>query len=443
MSDNLVPNTRSTPPNVLNQNLAIIGSGIAGLTAAHVLSRRHRVTVFEANDYIGGHTHTVPVSLDQAGQTRDYQVDTGFIVCNDRNYPNFLRLLQKLNVAIQPTEMSFSVLNPALGLEYNGHNLDTLFAQRRNLLSPRFLRFVRDILRFNKAAKQQLDSLSTTADEPVTLDRFLAGLGLSPMLRDNYLLPMVAAIWSCSVRQAGEFPLDFFLRFFLNHGLLDIKNRPQWYVLKGGSHSYVEPLTEPFRANLHLNAPVSAVLREPDQVQVVVNGEKQQFDQVIFACHSDQALALLQTPSTAEAAVLTDLKYQENDVTLHWDAALMPRRKKAWASWNFLAGQADSERLPVVTYSMNILQGIGSIEDEKPLLVSLNANDLIEPTKVIRRFRYAHPVYSLAGARAQQRRSEICGVDRIHYCGAYWYNGFHEDGVRSALDVCERFGETL
>ncbi|MEZ5491936.1 MAG: FAD-dependent oxidoreductase [Gammaproteobacteria bacterium] len=423
-----------------SQNIAIVGSGIAGLTAAHLLSRNNRVTVFEAADYAGGHTHTVPVTLEQAGKLRTYQVDTGFIVCNDRNYPNFLKLLSSLGVSTQPTEMSFSVLNPALGLEYNGHNLDTLFAQRSNLLKPRFIRFVLDILRFNKAAKARASSGDPGSQ---TLNDFLGELKLSPLLRDNYLLPMVAAIWSCSVTQAGDFPLDFFLRFFLNHGLLDIKNRPQWHVLKGGSNSYIEPLTAPFKDSLLLNTPVTSISRRDDCVELVTAESARQFDQVIVACHSDQALALLSNPSTQERAVLSNLLYQENDVTLHWDTTLMPKRKKAWASWNFLAGQQDAERLPVVTYSMNILQEIGSIHDEKPLLVSLNANDLIAPDKVVQRFRYAHPVYSLAGARAQQRRSEICGVDRIHYCGAYWYNGFHEDGVRSALDVCARFGETL
>ena len=422
------------------QNIAVIGSGISGLTASYLLSRRHQVTVYEANDYIGGHTHTVPVSLEQNGQEQRYAVDTGFIVCNDRNYPNFLKLLKQLDVNLRPTEMSFSVNNPAIGLEYNGHNLDTLFAQRSNLLSPRFIRFVLDILRFNKAAKEQIQA--STAKE-VTLNEFLQGLQLSPLLRDNYLLPMVAAIWSCSVKQAGEFPLDFFLRFFLNHGLLDIRNRPQWYVLENGSNSYVEPLTAPFRDSLHLNSPVSSVVRRDQGVEVISNGEAKLFDQVVLACHSDQALGMLENPTTAEQSVLSDLCYQDNDVTLHWDGKLMPSRKKAWASWNFLAAQPDADNLPIVTYSMNILQGIGSILDPKPLLVSLNATHLIDPDKVIGQYRYAHPVYSLESANAQQRRPEICGLDRVHFCGAYWYNGFHEDGVRSALDVCKRFGLKL
>ncbi len=423
-----------------NQRIAVVGSGIAGLTCAHLLSREHAVTVYEANDYIGGHTHTVPVSLQQDGQRHAYDVDTGFIVCNDRNYPSFLALMAKLKVPLKPAEMSFSVTNPALGLEYNGHNLDTLFAQRRNLLNPRFIRFVRDILRFNKAAKAQHGRPENTT---LTLDDFLDGLSLSPMLRDNYLLPMVAAIWSCSVQQAGSFPLDFFLRFFLNHGLLDVKNRPQWYVLDGGSHRYIEPLTAPFAGSIRLGCPVNAVARNESGVTVQAGGESVCYDQVILACHSDQALKLLTNPTAGESGILSNLPYQNNQVTLHWDTSIMPRRKKAWASWNFLAGSTDTGSLPVVTYSMNILQGIGSIHDPRPLLVSLNADHLIDSSKVIDRFCYAHPVYSLDSSRARQRRSEICGRDRIHYCGAYWYNGFHEDGVRSGLDVCKKFGAGL
>ena len=422
------------------QKIAVIGSGISGLTAAYLLSRRHNVSVYEANDYIGGHTHTVPVSLDQAGRPFQYHVDTGFIVCNDRNYPNFLKLLAQLGVDLQPTEMSFSVTNPALDIEYNGHNLDTLFAQRSNLFKPKFIRFVLDILRFNRAAKAEVQA-SITGN--ATLNDFLQELRLSPMLRDNYLLPMVAAIWSCSVRQAGEFPLEFFLRFFLNHGLLDIKDRPQWYVLKGGSHSYIDSLTAPYRDSLHLNSTVTAVERRETGVEIQIGGNTTLFDQVILACHSDQALALLENPSAAEKAILGDLDYQDNKVTLHWDESLMPKRKKAWASWNFLAAQPDTDTLPIVTYCMNILQGIGSINDPKPLLVSLNATHLIDPDKIIGEYRYAHPVYSLESSAAQQRRHEICGADRVHYCGAYWYSGFHEDGVRSALDVCKRFGIDL
>jgi predicted NAD/FAD-binding protein len=254
---------------------------------------------------------------------------------------------------------------------------------------------------------------------------------------------MVAAIWSCSVKQAGEFPLTFFLRFFLNHGLLDVKNRPQWYVLTGGSHSYIEPMIREFKDKIHINSPVTRIRRSPHGVDLQVGDSTQEFDQVIVACHSDQALSLLDRPTAAEQQILSRIPYQENDVVVHSDTEFMPVRKNAWASWNFLAAQPDSDQLPIVTYSMNILQGIGSIHDKDPLLVTLNANEMINEEKIICKFRYSHPVYSTESSHAQARRNEICGKDRVHYCGAYWYNGFHEDGVRSALDVCKRFGMTL
>lgn len=416
-----------------SQRIAIVGSGIAGLTAAHLLARKHDICVFEANDYIGGHTHTVPVEMEGF----QHEIDTGFIVCNDRNYPNFLKFMDRLGVPLQPTEMSFSVRNDSENLEYNGHNLNTLFAQRTNLLRPRFLRLVSDILTFNKASKA---AIAQQQIEDITLDEFLAQQNLSDTLRLNYLLPMVAAIWSCSVQQAGQFPLAFFLRFFLNHGLLDIKDRPQWYVLEGGSHAYIAPMTDSFRDRIRLNAPVRTVTRNEGSVSLKTDAGTETFDQVIFACHSDQALALLQDASVQENEVLGAIAYQNNSVILHTDVGLMPKRKLAWASWNFLAGETATHELPLVTYSMNILQGVQSPE---PFLVSLNAKHEINPDKILQEFVYAHPVYSTASNAAQARRDEICGHKRTHFCGAYWYNGFHEDGVRSALDVAKRFGESL
>lgn len=424
----------TSAPHLKKQNIAVIGSGISGLTCAYLLSQKNQVTLFEANDYIGGHTHTVPVDMD--GKT--HFVDTGFIVCNNRNYPNFLKLMKQIGVQLQETEMSFSVNNPQLNLEYNGHSLSTLFAQKRNLFRPSFYALLSDILRFNKEAKSLLASEKNTDG---TLDKYLNSMGLSDLFRDNYLLPMVAAIWSCSVKQAGQFPLKLLLRFFQNHGLLDVSGRPQWYVLKGGSHAYIPALTAPLADHIRLNCPVLSVTRlGSGQVNVQTANNTETFDQVIMACHSDQALKLLGEPTVAEQQVLGGLKYQQNDVVLHYDAGLMPSRKAAWASWNFLARQADDEALPCVTYSMNILQNITS---SKPLLVSLNAGDKIAGNKVIQRFQYAHPVFDADTVASQQRRHEICGTHNIHFCGAYWYNGFHEDGVRSALDVCKRFGLKL
>ena len=415
------------------QRIAIIGSGISGLTTAYLLHKSHEITLFEANDYIGGHTHTVKVAQGE----QSYDIDTGFIVCNDRNYPNFLKLMDKLNIAMQPTEMSFSVRNNPLGLEYNGHNLNTLFSQRRNLLRPKFYRLIRDILYFNKAAKKAIEE---GVAENITLDTFVNQQSLSDIFKNNYLLPMAAAIWSCSMEQAGEFPLQFFLKFFLNHGLLDIKNRPQWYAVKGGSKAYIDPMTSGFKDQIRLSTPVNSVVRDDSWIEVNHATGKETFDQLVFACHSDQALDLLKNASIEEKAILGELLYQQNDVILHSDASLMPKKSLSWASWNFLAGEQEHNDPTLVTYYMNILQGIAS---DQPFLVSLNARHKIDPEKIIGEYDYTHPVYSVAGMKAQSRRNEISGVGRIHYCGAYWYNGFHEDGVRSALDIGEKFGVSL
>ena len=415
------------------QRIAIIGSGISGLTTAYLLHKSHEITLFEANDYIGGHTHTVKVAQGE----QSYDIDTGFIVCNDRNYPNFLKLMDKLNIAMQPTEMSFSVRNDPLGLEYNGHNLNTLFSQRRNLLRPKFYRLIRDILYFNEAAKKAIEE---GVAENITLDTFVNQQSLSDIFKNNYLLPMAAAIWSCSMEQASEFPLQFFLKFFLNHGLLDIKNRPQWYAVKGGSKAYIDPMTSGFKDQIRLSTPVNSVVRDDSWIEVNHATGKETFDQLVFACHSDQALDLLKNASIEEKAILGELPYQQNDVILHSDASLMPKKSLSWASWNFLAGEQEHNDPTLVTYCMNILQGIAS---DQPFLVSLNARHKIDPEKIIGEYDYTHPVYSVAGMKAQSRRNEISGVGRIHYCGAYWYNGFHEDGVRSALDIGEKFGVSL
>ena len=415
------------------QRIAIIGSGISGLTTAYLLHKSHEITLFEANDYIGGHTHTVKVAQGE----QSYDIDTGFIVCNDRNYPNFLKLMDKLNIAMQPTEMSFSVRNDPLGLEYNGHNLNTLFSQRRNLLRPKFYRLIRDILYFNEAAKKAIEE---GVAENITLDTFVNQQSLSDIFKNNYLLPMAAAIWSCSMEQAGEFPLHFFLKFFLNHGLLDIKNRPQWYAVKGGSKAYIDPMISGFKDQIRLSTPVNSVVRDDSWIEVNHATGKETFDQLVFACHSDQALDLLKNASIEEKAILGELLYQQNDVILHSDASLMPKKSLSWASWNFLAGEQEHNDPTLVTYCMNILQGIAS---DQPFLVSLNARHKIDPEKIIGEYDYTHPVYSVAGMKAQSRRNEISGVGRIHYCGAYWYNGVHEDGVRSALDIGEKFGVSL
>lgn len=412
--------------------IAIIGSGISGLTAGYLLGDRHQLTLFEANNYLGGHTATVDVTL--AG--RSYAVDTGFIVFNDRTYPNFQALLARIGVPSRPTEMSFSVHNALTGLEYNGHSLRTLFAQRSNLWNGRFYGLLAEIVRFNLLAKRALAEQRLSDRD--TLGDFLAGHGFSDFFAEHYLLPMGAAIWSATLADSRDFPLAFFLRFFNHHGLLNLTDRPQWYVVEGGSRSYIPRLTAPLR-DIRLNSPVLGVTRHADGVSIESGQGIEQFDEVIFACHADQALALLSDASEAERRVLGGLAYRNNEVVLHTDTRLLPRHRQAWASWNYwLDGQPDA--LPCVTYNMNILQGLTAPDT---LCVTLNRSRDIDPQKILRRFQYAHPLYNRAAIAAQARRREICGRQHTHFCGAYWYNGFHEDGVNSALDVCARFGVGL
>lgn len=408
--------------------IAVVGAGVAGLTAARHLRRKFDIHVFEANDYAGGHSHTVEAEVEG----RRFQVDTGFVVCNDRNYPSYLAMLKELRVSLVPTEMSFSVSNPALGLEYNGHNLNTLFAQRSNLWRGSFHRMLLDILRFNRAARRHTgrgDARDTTVGEFVRRQRF------GRLFADDYLLPMVAAIWSCEPSQANAFPMTMLARFFANHGLLNLFNRPRWFTVAGGSRTYVQALTADFADRIHLSTPVRGVSRGPAGVRLRFDGGGEDFDQVVLACHSDQALALLESPTRAETGILGAIPYRSNSVLLHHDATLMPRQRRAWASWNFRAGDAAGGRPPVVTYCMNILQ---KLQSPKPLLVSLNAENLVDPSAVLAEFNYSHPQYSAQSLRAQARLGEICGASGIHYCGAWRHDGFHEDAVRSALDVCRR-----
>ncbi|MGA4636334.1 NAD(P)/FAD-dependent oxidoreductase [Pseudomonas solani] len=413
--------------------VAIIGSGISGLTCAWLLSRRHDIQLFEASDWIGGHTHTVDVQLGG----RDYAVDTGFIVFNDWTYPNFIRLLERLGVASQPTEMSFSVRDPASGLEYNGNNLNSLFAQRRNLLSPGFWGMLREILRFNREAQADLDAGRISA--AITLGDYLQLGGYGARFRDHYLVPMGAAIWSMPLDDMLAFPLQFFVRFFKNHGLLSVSHRPQWRVVSGGSRSYVAPLTAGFAERIRLACPVSWVERDAEGVTVHSAAGSERFDKVVFACHSDQALALLAQPTASEREVLGALPYAANEVVLHTDTRLLPERRLAWASWNYRLG-GPTQRPAAVTYNMNILQGI---EAPETFCVSLNQGEAIDPARVLARFSYAHPQFSLPGLLAQARWEEINAKRHSYFCGAYWGNGFHEDGVVSALRVAREFGEAL
>lgn len=412
------------------KRIAIIGSGISGLTSAYLLSQKHNVTVFEKNDRIGGHTATV--DIEKAGQK--YAIDTGFIVFNDKTYPNFLALMADIGIGKQATEMSFSVHNCQTGMEYNGHNLNTLFAQRWNLFRPKFWGLVKDILRFNKQCKSIFEKQQYQSG--YTLGAFLAENNFSDFFAEHYILPMGAAIWSSSLAQMETFEFRFFVQFFHHHGLLNIADRPQWYVIPKGSRSYLTPLCRPFKNNIILNADISGIKRLDSKVQIHFNnGNSEVFDEVVIACHSDEALALLNDASEDEKTILSAMPYSENSVILHTDKKLLPRRKAAWASWNYQLSQ-DRDKAASVTYNMNILQGINS---PHTFCVTLNQKEAIDPSKILREFIYHHPIFSAESVKAQQQRQLICGVNHTHFAGAYWHNGFHEDGVQSGVEVAARF----
>jgi predicted NAD/FAD-binding protein len=412
------------------KRIAIIGSGISGLTSAYLLSQKHNVTVFEKNDRIGGHTATV--DIEKAGQK--YAIDTGFIVFNDKTYPNFLALMADIGIGKQATEMSFSVHNCQTGMEYNGHNLNTLFAQRRNLFRPQFWGLVKDILRFNKQCKSIFEKQQYQSG--YTLGAFLTENNFSDFFAEHYILPMGAAIWSSSLAQMETFEFRFFVQFFHHHGLLNIADRPQWYVIPKGSRSYLTPLCQPFKNNIILNADISGIKRLDSKVQIHFNnGNNEVFDEVVIACHSDEALALLNDASEDEKTILSAMPYSENSVILHTDKKLLPQRKAAWASWNYQLSQ-DRDKAASVTYNMNILQGINS---PHTFCVTLNQKEAIDPSKILREFIYHHPIFSAESVKAQQQRQLICGVNHTHFAGAYWHNGFHEDGVQSGVEVAARF----
>ncbi|MFN5745272.1 MAG: NAD(P)/FAD-dependent oxidoreductase [Methylococcaceae bacterium] len=407
--------------------IAIVGSGISGLVAAFKLSGRHDITVYEAADRIGGHTHTHEIPL--AGKI--WSVDTGFIVFNDWTYPNFIRLLDELGIQSSASSMSFSVRCDTSGLEYNGTSLNTLFAQRRNLLRPSFLRMVRDILRFNREAPAVLD----TPTDQLQLKDYLQAGRYGREFRDHYIIPMGAAIWSAAPEEMLKFPARYFIRFFHNHGMLSVDQRPQWRVVAGGSSRYIEPLSASFRDGIRLATPVARIVREAGGVTIMPqSGEAERHDAVVLACHSDQALALLDEPTPLEREILGAIPYQENEAILHTDTRILPKSKRAWAAWNYHIPAQVQDRV-AVTYNMNILQGLAAPET---FCVSLNPSAAIDPGRILQRMTYHHPVYTPAGILAQSRHAEISGSNRTYYCGAYWGFGFHEDGVTSGLRVADQ-----
>ena len=415
--------------------IAIIGTGIAGNVAAYKLAKQHDITVFEADNRIGGHTHTV----DVVGAGQQWAVDTGFIVFNDVTYPNFIALLDELGVESQCSEMSFSVRSERRPLEYNGASLNALFAQRSNLLKPSFYRMLLDILRFNREATALLDE----PENMITLGDFLSDNGYSEPFIEHYIVPMGAAIWSSMPGGMRSVPAAFFVRFFHNHGLLSVKDRPTWRVIKGGSRNYLEKLVAGHRDRIRLNCAVEWIRRHPEYIEIKAKGSGvERFDRVFLACHSNQALALLSDPTPQEQEVLGAIGYQENEAVLHTDESLMPRRRRAWAAWNYHIpqGPADPDGKVTLTYNMNILQGLNAPQQ---FCVTLNHTHAIDPEKILRTIQYAHPVFTQEAVAAQQRHREINGARRTYYCGAYWRYGFHEDGVVSALTAVEHFLDDL
>jgi predicted NAD/FAD-binding protein len=408
--------------------IAIVGTGVSGLVAAHHLHREHEVTVYEAAARIGGHTHTVRVETPEG----ERWIDTGFIVFNDRNYPNFEALLAELGVETQASHMGFSVSDGSGRFEYSGTPRG-LFARRANLLDPRFLRMLLDWRRFNREAPA-LIGMNGTAP---SLGQWLERQGFSRQFVERLIVPQASAVWSAPPEQMWSFPASFLAEFFANHGMYTLHERPSWRTVRGGSRSYVEAITAPWRERVRLAAPVRRVERLPDRVRVEAEGcESEEFDRVVIAAHSDQALAMLADPSRPEREVLGAIPYQANEAVLHTDASLMPRRRAVWSSWNFHLTEEPPQR-STVTYWMNSLQ---QLPPERDFFLTLNQGERIDPERAIRRFHYDHPVYTAAGVAAQRRRAEVSGVRRTHYCGAYWGWGFHEDGVVSGLRAVEEIG---
>ncbi len=425
------------------ERIAIIGSGVSGMTAAYLLSRQNEVHLFESESRLGGHTATKDVDVPSGR----YAIDTGFIVFNDWTYPNFIRLMEKLSVKSKVSEMSFAVKSAKTGLEYNGTNFQGLFAQRRNFFRPQFYTMLQEIMRFNRESPALLPLGEEHPDHALNMGEFLKRGGYSEYFTENYIMAMGAAIWSASYAQMRNFPARFFVEFFKNHGMLSVNERPTWRVIEGGSRSYIAPLTAPFRERIHLNTPVLGVTREGGNevsaVKISLGGASprtETFDQVIFACHSDTVKLLLKDPNPAEREVFSELNYQANEVILHTDIGVLPERRRAWAAWNFFVPKEEREKV-AVTYHMNILQGIRAPEN---FLVSLNLGSEIDPKQILGQWTYDHPKYSLGSVRAQARWSEISRLAlRTHFAGAYWSYGFHEDGVKSGVRVAEIFGEKL
>jgi uncharacterized protein len=414
--------------------IAIIGSGISGLVCAHLLRQRHEVVLYEADRRPGGHSHTHRVELPDA----TVDVDTGFLVYNERTYPLFCQLLDRLGVATQASDMSFGVADERTGLEWRATSPSTVFAQRRNVARPAFWRMLADIGRFNQLAR---GLLREPPPDSVTLEDVLAPHRWASGFRDWYLVPLGSSIWSAAPTTFTRIPAATFALFFERHGLLRLRDQPRWRTVTGGSQSYVQAILRPLLAQgrVRLGNPIDKVRRQVGGVELVGPGGAESFDHVVVATHSDQALRMLSDPDRVERAVLGAIRYQPNRATLHTDTRLLPRHRRAWASWNYHRLHADADRA-TLTYHVNRLQGIATAT---PVLVTLNQDEAIDPDRVLARMDYAHPVLDPVAIGAQRRHGEINGARRTWFCGAYWGYGFHEDGVRSAVETCRALGVAL
>ena len=410
--------------------IAIVGSGISGNTVAHLLHKKHNITLFEKNNRIGGHSHTHNIEINGS----PISVDTGFIVFNKKTYPLFSSLLRELDVAHEDSKMSFSVFSKKTGLEYNGTSLNTLFSQRRNIFNPKFIKMIFEILRFNK---ESLGLLNTSKE--LSLGDYLAKNTYSDYFLKNYILPMGSAIWSSNLETMIKFPAKFFVTFLHNHGMLNINNRPQWLTISNGSKSYVQKLCYPFIDNIRLNSNIKFIERKSNKVIVHSKYGSENFDYIFMACHSNEALAILKDASNNEKEILGAIPYTNNEVYLHTDSSIMPKYKLSWAAWNYNIDSKESEPI-TLTYNMNILQ---NIKIETPVLVTLNPKGCIDPKKIIKKLNYAHPTFSIDSINAQKKHHIISGINRTFFAGAYWGNGFHEDGVKSAYDSVKQLNQLI
>jgi predicted NAD/FAD-binding protein len=410
--------------------IAIVGSGISGNTIAHLLHKKHNITLFEKNNRIGGHSHTHNIEINGS----PISVDTGFIVFNKKTYPLFSSLLRELDVAHEDSKMSFSVFSKKTGLEYNGTTLNTLFSQRRNIFNPKFIKMIFEILRFNK---ESLGLLNTSKE--LSLGDYLAKNTYSDYFLKNYILPMGSAIWSSNLETMIKFPAKFFVTFLHNHGMLSINNRPQWLTISNGSKSYVQKLCHPFIDKIRLNSNIKFIERKSNKVIVHSKYGSENFDYIFMACHSNEALAILKDASNNEKEILGAIPYTNNEVYLHTDSSIMPKYKLSWAAWNYNIDSKESEPI-TLTYNMNILQ---NIKIETPVLVTLNPKGCIDPKKIIKKLNYAHPTFSIDSINAQKKHPIISGINRTFFAGAYWGNGFHEDGVKSAYDSVKQFNQLI